>query len=84
MMNGMMMDGSMMFMMCFAMVFFILILVFIIGATIYVVTRQPMRKSKTIDRPLMILKERYVKGEINDEEYKQRRKVIEEKNKRNV
>ncbi|MED4041159.1 SHOCT domain-containing protein [Niallia taxi] len=27
----------------------------------------------------MILKERYVKGEINDEEYKQRRKVIEGK-----
>lgn len=43
------------------------------------VTRQLMRKSKTFDRPLMILKERYVKGEINDEEYKQRRKVIEGK-----
>ncbi|MED4041158.1 hypothetical protein [Niallia taxi] len=36
MMNGMMMDGSMMFMICLAMVFFILILVFIIGATVYV------------------------------------------------
>ncbi|MCF3942266.1 SHOCT domain-containing protein [Oceanobacillus alkalisoli] len=77
MMTDNMMNGSMIIM-CIIMVIGLIIFVMIIGATIYVVARLLMRKSKIEDRPLMMLKERYVKGEINDDEYKQKRKLINE------
>jgi len=62
-MDGSMMDGSMMFMMCVMMGIGFLLLIVVI----YVVIRSLLRKSRVEDRPLMILKERYVNGEINDE-----------------
>jgi putative membrane protein len=71
-----MMDGSMMAMMCVIMGIGLLIFVIVVGITVYMVARMLMKKSRVEDRPLMILKERYVKGEINDEEYKQKRKLL--------
>lgn len=42
--------------------------------------RSPVdEKSSVTDRPLLLLKERYVKGEINEEEYQLKRKVLNEK-----
>lgn len=76
--NNMMMDSSMMVMMCIMMWIGFLIFVIIVGATIYVVTRLLMKKSRLEDRPLILLKERYVKGEISDEEYIRIRKTIVE------
>ncbi|TFE27465.1 SHOCT domain-containing protein [Cohnella luojiensis] len=75
MMNGSMMEGSMMAM-CIMMGIGLLIFVIVVGLTVYLVTRMLMKKSRLEDRPLMILKERYVKGEINDEEYKQKRNLL--------
>jgi len=74
-MNNMMMDSSMIIM-CIIMAIGLIIFVMIIGATIYVVARLLMKKSRIEDRPLMTLKERYVKGEINDDEYRQKKKLI--------
>lgn len=68
-MDGSMMDGSMMFMMCVMMGIGFLLLIVVI----YAVIRSLMRKSRVEDRPLMILKERYVNGEINDEEFEQKK-----------
>ncbi|NHN33281.1 SHOCT domain-containing protein [Paenibacillus agricola] len=76
MMDGSMMNGSMMAMMCIMMGIGLLIFVIVVGITVYMVARMLMKKSRVEDRPLMILKERYVKGEINDEEYKQKRKLL--------
>lgn len=76
MMDNMMMDGSMMATMCMMMVIGVLIFVIIAGATVYVVARMLMKKSRLDDRPLMILKERYVKGELSDEEYMRMRKTM--------
>ncbi|OXS52500.1 hypothetical protein B1A99_33480, partial [Cohnella sp. CIP 111063] len=42
------------------------------------VARLLMMKSRVVDRPLIMLKERYVRGEINDDEYLRMRKVINE------
>ncbi|MBK1678650.1 hypothetical protein CKO38_18795 [Rhodospirillum rubrum] len=53
-----------------------LIFILIIGATVYGVARILMMKSRVVDRPLMMLKERYVRGEINEEEYLRMRRVI--------
>ncbi|MFD1957552.1 SHOCT domain-containing protein [Paenibacillus thailandensis] len=76
MMDGMMMDRSMMFMMCIMMFIGTIVVILILGTTVYVVVRLLMMKSRVVDRPLMILKERYVKGEMNDDEYLRMRKVI--------
>ncbi|WP_040980525.1 MULTISPECIES: SHOCT domain-containing protein [Oceanobacillus] len=78
MMDRMMYDTSMMWAMCIVMVVGLLILVLIIGTTVYVVARLLMKKSRVEDRPLMILKERYAKSEISDDEYRQKRKLINE------
>ncbi|ASS68137.1 putative membrane protein [Paenibacillus sp. RU4T] len=75
MMDGMMMDPSMMVMMCIMMYIGAIIFILIVGATVYVVARLLMMKSRVVDRPLMMLKERYVRGEINDDEYLRMRKV---------
>lgn len=72
-----MMNSSMMVMMCILMAIGLIIFLMIFGATVYVVVRLLMKKSRTEDRPLMILKELYVKGEISDEEYMKKRKLID-------
>ncbi|MCY9667394.1 SHOCT domain-containing protein [Paenibacillus alginolyticus] len=71
-MDGSMMDGSMMFMMCVMMGIGFLLLIVVI----YAVIRSLMRKSRVEDRPLMILKERYVNGEINDEEFEHKKTFL--------
>ncbi|WP_367752926.1 SHOCT domain-containing protein [Ammoniphilus sp. 3BR4] len=48
-----------------------------LGITVYLVVRRLIRKNKVEDQPLMILKERYAKGEITDDEYQQKRKVLD-------
>jgi|HigsolmetaGSP11D_1036233.scaffolds.fasta_scaffold10745_4 putative membrane protein len=78
MMDGMIIDNSMMFMMCMMMWIGGLMFIIIIGATVYVVARWLMMKSRVVDRPLMMLKLRYVKGEISDEDYARIRKTINE------
>ncbi len=75
MMNGSMMEGSMMAM-CIMMGIGLLIFVIVVGITVYLVARLLMKKSRLEDRPLMILKERFVKGEITEEEYKQKRNLL--------
>lgn len=76
MMDGMNMDRSMMVMMCLMMIIGAIIVILIVGATVYVVVRLLMMKSRVVDRPLIMLKERYVRGEINDADYLRMRKVI--------
>jgi uncharacterized membrane protein len=76
MMDGMMSDSSMMWMMCTMLAVGVLIFVIIVGITVYVVARLLMKKSRLRDRPLMLLQERYIKDEINEEEYKQKRKLL--------
>ncbi|MED1725015.1 SHOCT domain-containing protein [Paenibacillus pasadenensis] len=71
-MDGSMMDGSMMFMMCVMMGIGFLLLIVVI----YAVIRSLMRKSRVEDRPLMTLKERYVNGEINDEEFEHKKTFL--------
>ncbi len=71
-MDGSMMDGSMMFMMCVMMGIGFLLLIVVI----YAVIRSLMRKSRVEDRPLMILKERYVNGEINEEEFEHKKTFL--------
>ncbi|MEK4671237.1 MULTISPECIES: SHOCT domain-containing protein [Bacillati] len=82
MMDGMMggiMSGNSMMGMCLMMGIGLFLLIILIGVTIYMVVRQLMKKSSVTDRPLLLLKERYVKGEINEEEYQLKRKVLNEK-----
>ncbi|WP_256711112.1 SHOCT domain-containing protein [Paenibacillus sp. FSL A5-0031] len=74
----MMMDGSMMTMMCIIMGIGLLLLIIAVGVTIYVVTRLLMRKYRVEDGPLLILKERYAKGQINDEEFNHKRKLLDD------
>ncbi|WCK52978.1 SHOCT domain-containing protein [Aneurinibacillus sp. Ricciae_BoGa-3] len=77
MMNGSsMMGGSMMIGMGLMMLLGILLLIIVVGLTIYFVVRFLIRKNKVEDHPLMILNERYVKGEISEEEYKEKRKLL--------
>ncbi|EBK2060112.1 SHOCT domain-containing protein [Salmonella enterica subsp. enterica] len=54
----------------------LLILIIAVGATIYVVTRLLIRKYRVEDGPLKIVKERYAKGEINDEEFIHKRELL--------
>lgn len=76
MMDSMMLDRSMMVLMCIMMYIGVIIFILIVGATVYVVARLLLMKSRVVDRPLILLKERYVRGEINDDEYLRIRKVI--------
>ncbi|WCK52972.1 SHOCT domain-containing protein [Aneurinibacillus sp. Ricciae_BoGa-3] len=73
-----MMNGSMMTIMCMMMFIGMLLFVLVVGATVYVVTRLLMKKSNVEDYPLMIVKERYVKGEMNEEEYRLKRNILHE------
>ncbi|CAM4449989.1 SHOCT domain-containing protein [Paenibacillus phoenicis] len=72
----MMMNGSVMVLMCTIMGIWLLILIIAVGATIYVVTRLLIRKYRVEDGPLKIVKERYAKGEINDEEFIHKRELL--------
>lgn len=47
-----------------------------IGFTVYIVARQLIKKCKMEDAPLRQLNERYVRGEINDEEYNQKNSFL--------
>lgn len=76
MMDGIMMDRSMMVMMCIMMYIGAIIFILTVGATVYVVARLLMMKSRVVDRPLILLKERYVRGEIDDDEYLRMRKAM--------
>lgn len=49
-----------------------IVFVAIFGLTVYLVLRFLMKKVRIEDRPLMILKERYVKGEISEDEFKEK------------
>lgn len=77
MMNGStMMDGSMMAMMCLIMWIGILLLIIAIGVTVYLVVRKLMRNHNVEDRPMMVLKERYARGELSDEEFENKRNKL--------
>lgn len=80
-MNSMMMDNMMydsMIIICILMGIGLIIFVVIFGLTVYLVVRLLMKKIRIEDRPLMILKESYVKGEISEDEFKRKRKFIKE------
>lgn len=72
-----MMNGSTSQGMMFMMIMGPLLFLFLLGITVYLVVRRLIRKNKVEDQPLMILKERYAKGEITDDEYQQKRKVLD-------
>lgn len=78
MMGGMMEYSSMMWM-CVMMIFAGFVFVVVLGITVYWVIRLLMRKSRVEDRPLMILKERFARGEITEDEYKERRIALNER-----
>lgn len=77
-----MMSDNMMYdsiiIMCILMGIGMIVFVAIFGLTVYLVLRFLMKKVRIEDRPLMILKERYVKGEISEDEFKEKRKFIDE------
>lgn len=80
-MNSMMSDNMMydsIIIMCILMGIGMIVFVAIFGLTVYLVLRFLMKKVRIEDRPLMILKERYVKGEISEDEFKEKRKFIDE------
>ncbi|RED76077.1 hypothetical protein [Cohnella phaseoli] len=58
MIDGMNMDRSMMVMMCTMMFIGTIFVILIVGATIYIIVRLLMMKSRVVDHPLMMLKER--------------------------
>lgn len=71
-----MMSDNMMYdsiiIMCILMGIGMIVFVAIFGLTVYLVLRFLMKKVRIEDRPLMILKERYVKGEISEDEFKEK------------
>lgn len=72
MMNSPMTTGMM-----FMMIIGPILILALIGITVYLVARRLIRKNKVIDQPLMILRERFAKGDITEEEYEQKRKVLD-------
>lgn len=76
--GGMILDHSMMFMMCTLMFIGVILSIMVLGATVYAVTRLLMKKIRLMDRPLIVLKERYVRSEINDDEYLRMKKIVNE------
>lgn len=67
-----MMGGRYMMGTCLMMLISIIVVIAAIGFTVYIVVRQLIKKCKVEDAPLRQLNERYVRGEINDEEYNQK------------
>ncbi len=76
--TSMMGDSSMM-MMCLMMFIGLIFFIVLIGVTTYLVIRLLMRNNKVVDNPLMLLKERFVKGEISEEEYEQKKKTLDKR-----
>jgi len=68
--------SSSMWGMCVMMGVFGLFFIVVAGLTVYWVTRSSIRGCKVEDRSLMILKERYARGEIEEEEYNEKRKRL--------
>ncbi|WP_233277392.1 SHOCT domain-containing protein [Paenibacillus durus] len=67
-----MMGGTYMMGMCLMMLIGIIVIIAVTGYTVYIVVRQLIKKCKVEDTPLRLLNERYVQGEINEEEYNQK------------
>jgi putative membrane protein len=67
---------SVMWAMCVMMFFSIVFIITVIGVTTYLVLRTLMKKIRVDDYPIRILKERFVKGEIEDDEYRRKRKTL--------
>lgn len=66
-------------MMCMLLMFLgVLILIVAVGVAVYWVVASLTRNNRTKNYPIMILAERYAKGEITEEEFKQRKTIIEE------
>ncbi len=66
-------------MMCMLLMFLgVLILIVAVCVAVYWVVASLTRKNRTKNYPIMILAERYAKGEITEEEFKQRKTIIEE------
>lgn len=66
-------------MMCMLLMFLgVLILIVAVGVSVYWVVASLTRNNRTKNYPIMILAERYAKGEITEEEFKQRKTIIEE------
>lgn len=53
-----------------------ILLAALIGVVVYLVVRTLMKKNKIDDHPLMILKERFAKGEITEAEFNEKRNVL--------
>ncbi|KKB73090.1 hypothetical protein TH62_14610 [Bacillus sp. TH008] len=75
MMNGMINSTSMTGM-CIMLFFGFLFLILLTAVAVYVVGRSFKCGVRGTDRPLMLLKESYAKGEISEEEYERKRKVL--------
>lgn len=70
-------DGSMWFGGGFMWLFWILLIVIVVLAVKFVSTGNPTSGSGSDESAMSILKKRYAKGEIDEEEYKRRAREIE-------
>jgi putative membrane protein len=75
-MNMMQMSNESMMSMCMMMGVGMILFIIVLGITFYIVARLLMKKIRTDDRPLMILKERFARGEVNESEYSEIMKVL--------
>jgi putative membrane protein len=55
-----------------------ILFIVLLGLTVYLLVRYINKKNKIVDQPLMLLRERFAKGEIDEEEYKAKSKVLKE------
>lgn len=72
-------EGSSMLQMCTLMGIAGLLFIVVFGLTIYFVVRSLLWNTKVRDRPLMILRERFARGEIEQEEYMEKQKCLIQK-----
>ncbi|MDA1475174.1 SHOCT domain-containing protein [Bacillus changyiensis] len=72
-----MMNGTSMMGMCVFL--FLLFMIITVAITFLVVHFLLKNNNRLTDRSLMILRETYAKGEINDEQYEQRWKLLNRK-----
>lgn len=64
-----MMGGTYMMGMCLMMLIGFIVVIAAIGFTVYIVARQLIKKCKVEDAPLRLLNERFIQGEIDEEEH---------------